>query len=87
MNLHILKKKIEVLELCNSICKRFEVPQCFINGSMYAQGFKRCMECKVWLDSKDCLKNRIGRLLCPCCNSPIRNNPRSKKLMVVSRVG
>jgi hypothetical protein len=53
---------------------------------MYGKGFKRCMECKVWLDSKDCLKNRIGRLLCPCCNTAIRNNPRSKKLMVVSRI-
>jgi len=54
---------------------------------MYQKGFKRCMSCEIWLNANDCLKNAIGRLLCPCCENPVRNNPRSKKLMVVSRIG
>lgn len=81
MKWSILKKRRKDSILCNDICNKFQVSQCFINGSMYSQGFKRCLSCKVWLEQENCFKLSNGRLMCPCCNEAVRQKPRSKKLV------
>ena len=73
--------------MCNGICQFFKVNPCYRNGSMYEQGFKRChSNCKVWLKEEDCLRNGQGQACCPCCKAPVRNSPRSKKLVSVVRI-
>jgi hypothetical protein len=49
--------------------------------SLYAQNFKRCSECAIYLK---CDGNR-----CPCCKYPLRNKRRSttNKLSLYSNKG
>lgn len=72
--------------MCNNICNRFRVSQFYGNGSMYIQGFKRCLGCSVWLKEEDCPKLSNGRLTCPCCKEAVRQKPRSKKLVQFVRI-
>ena len=53
---------------CKGHCKRFESKK---GGkySLYAQNFKRCSECDIYIKYDG---NR-----CPCCKYPLRNKRRS----------
>jgi hypothetical protein len=53
---------------CKGHCNRFESKK---GGkySLYAQNFKRCSECDIYIKYDG---NR-----CPCCNYPLRNKRRS----------
>ena len=65
---------------CKGHCKRFESKK---GGkySLYAQNFKRCSECDIYIKYDG---NR-----CPCCKYPLRNKRRSttNKLSLYSNKG
>jgi len=70
--------------MCNSIHKNFAVKK-MSTCSMFSLGFKYCVSCDSYYYSDDCLKNKGGSLICPCCRIQVRSNPRSKKNLIVVR--
>jgi len=64
--------------LCNGICLALKIPQNYHAGSMFTQGFVRCMNCAIYLDKKDCVTKSSDRLFCPCCLARVRFYPRCK---------
>lgn len=61
---------------CHGICRQY-AESGRINGRLYP-GRKRCGSCEVYLkwDGK----------FCPCCSTPMRSKPRSKKFRELQEV-
>ena len=71
--------------MCNSICFKFAVKK-MSTCSMFSLGFVMCNPCDTYFYRDDCLKNKGGSIICPCCLMQVRTNPRSKKNLVVARL-
>ena len=67
--------------MCNSICRFFKVVK-NPTLSMFEIGFVRCNNCDVFLKPEDCLKNKGGSKICPCCRKQVRTSPRCKKYQI-----
>ena len=55
---------------CKGLCKKIKVTYT-IGRSMYAQGYKWCALCEVFVDW-------LGRF-CPCCSLKLRTKARAAK--------
>ena len=55
---------------CRNICERYRATKDKAS-SYYAQGFKRCQMCELFIN--------WGGAKCPCCKSALRTKPRGKK--------
>lgn len=64
--------------MCNRLCFATKIPQDYHDGSMFSQGFVRCMNCEVYFDKKDCITKASNRLFCRCCGARVRFSPRCK---------
>ena len=54
--------------VCKNICYRFRVTK-DRRGSYYAQGFKRCQVCQIFIE--------WNGTKCPCCHINLRTRPRT----------
>lgn len=55
---------------CRNVCERHRAKKCR-RGSYYAEGFKRCTVCDLFLSWRG--------VECPCCSSVLRTSPRNLK--------
>jgi len=55
---------------CRNICERYKATKDKAS-SYYAQGFKRCQMCELFI--------KWGGTKCPCCKSALRTKPRGRK--------
>ena len=53
---------------CRNICEKYRATK-RRRGSYYAEGFKRCTMCDIFI--------RWGGPDCPCCGSVLRTLPRN----------
>ena len=80
------------LRKCSGLCKKFPVGK--VSGSKYGAGQALCQMCSAWIDyrgahMKDMSPARKGSLgwYCNCCNSRVRQQPRTRKAKRVMAAG
>jgi hypothetical protein len=56
--------------VCRDICERYRAKK-HRRGSYYAEGFKRCTVCSMFISWRG--------IDCPCCKSVLRTSPRGIK--------
>ena len=54
---------------CKNICEKYRAAK-GRRGSYYAQGYKRCSICEIFID--------WDGIRCPCCDLPLRTIPRDR---------
>lgn len=62
--------------VCRDICERYRAKK-HRRGSYYAEGFKRCTVCSLFISWRG--------IDCPCCKSVLRTSPRGIKYNNSSR--
>jgi hypothetical protein len=62
-------KDSKVRKFCKRICALYKARKTKDSGRYYDQGFKRCVECEIFID--------CNGIRCPCCDHILRVRPHN----------